>query len=136
MQPDRCAPADRGQNLRLGKNLRIRADADFQILRPDAHFDQCRLDLGCLRRSGLQVAQAIADNGGDALAHRFGQGGIARGLFLDDPLNHRPGKGDAAGLDRLQVAWSKQMDDREIASGFHRGRHDGLKGGQALALPA
>jgi hypothetical protein len=62
--------------------------------------------------------------------------GFPAAFLLDDPLDHRPGKGNAAGLDRLQIAGREQMDTREITGSLHRGGHDGLKGGQPFTLTA
>ena len=47
--------------------------------------------------------------GSDAGAERLGTGRIAGGLFLDHPFDHGPGKGDAAGLHRLQIAGRQQV---------------------------
>ena len=51
------AGADRGHRLRLGEDLRIRADADLQILAPRILLDQHLLQMCRLRRPGLQLAQ-------------------------------------------------------------------------------
>src|SRR5688572_15874025 len=109
MQADIGARADRRENLRLGEDLRVRADADLQILRPDALFDEGCLDAGRLRRTGLQVSQTVADDGCDAGADRFGARGIARRPLLDDALDHRAREGDTTGLHRLQIEGRKEM---------------------------
>ena len=49
-----------------------------------------------------------ADQAGDAGADRLGAGRVAGGALLDDALDHRAGEGDAAGLERLQVAGGEQ----------------------------
>ena len=77
------------------------------------------------------VAQAGADQPGDAVADRRGAVGVAGGALLDHPLDHRAGEGDAAGLDRLQVAGREQP--RAVAAVAGRGG-DGVE--RAVGRPA
>ena len=108
MQADIGAITDRGHRLGLGEDLRIGADADFEILRPHALLDQRRLDLGGLVGTSLEVSQRVADDRDDALADLLGERRVARRFFLDDPLDHRAGESDAAGLDGLEIVGGEQ----------------------------
>lgn len=116
MQADIRTPADRGEHRRLGEDFGIRPDADLEILRPHALVDQCLLDLGRLRRTGLQIGEAAADQRADTLADRGGAFRIAGRLLLDDALDHRLRKGNAAGLDCLQVDGRNEIGTRLIRS--------------------
>ena len=53
------AAADRRHRLRLGEDLGVRADADLEILRPDAVGDQRVLQLLRLGEPGFNVARSV-----------------------------------------------------------------------------
>ncbi len=142
VQADGGAVADRGHGRGLGEDLGIRADADLEILRPQVFGLEQAFDLGRLGRAGFQVAQAVADGGGDALADGVGAGGVAGGAFLDHPFDHRAGEGDAAGLDRLKVGGGEEV--QAVGGGFgvveggqggdHGAGGGGEVGGQVVAF--
>jgi hypothetical protein len=123
----RRAPADRRHGLRLGEDLGIRADADLEILRPQALLLKHAFDMRRLRRAGDQRGNAVADDGGDAGADLLGAGGVACRAFLDHALDHAAREGDAAGLDRLQVAGGQQPWVGGIAPGLAAVGGDGLQ---------
>ena len=108
VQPRLHAVPDRRHRLRLGEDLRIRADADLQVLRPGALLDQHALELGRLRAARHQLADIAAEAGLHAVADRLGLLGRAARLLLDHALQHGQRKGDAGGLDRLQVVRRQQ----------------------------
>ena len=66
------AVADRRHRLRLGEDLRVRADADLQVLRPGALLDQHALELGGLRAAGHELGEIAAELGRHAVADRLG----------------------------------------------------------------
>src|SRR4029453_4801712 len=70
VQPRLHAVADGRHRLRLGKDLRIRPDADLQVLRPGALLDQHALELGRLLAAGHQLADIPAQLSPNALAGR------------------------------------------------------------------
>ena len=134
MQPGLHAVADGRHGLALGEDLRIRADADLQVLRPRALLDQHALQFGRLRAARHQRADVAAELGLHASADRLGLRGRAARLLLDDALQHRQREGDAGGLDRLQVAGREQPRLLGIAIGFRGVGEDGIERADALAL--
>ena len=103
------AAADRRHRLRLGEDLRVRADADLQILRPRA-----------LARSAPPSAARPPASPASARARsspisrpisarmRAALSAVAARALLDHPLQHRGGEGDARRLDRLQIDGREQ----------------------------
>ena len=61
MQAGIHAGADRGQHRRLGEDLGVGADADFEILAPGALRDQHLLQPHSLGRARLELRQVVAD---------------------------------------------------------------------------
>ncbi len=104
MDADLGADADRRHRRRLGEDLGVRSDADFEILRPGALRDQRLLDARRLVRSRAHVREIVADQRDERRAHRLGLRRIAARLLLDHALQHARHERDAARLDRLQVA--------------------------------
>ena len=117
MQPDIGAEADRRHGLALGEDFGVGADADFEILRPDAALDQLGLDAGSLGRARLQPGEVMADQRGDVGADRVGLFGRAARLLLDDALEQRDDEGDARRLHRLEVDRRQQIGLLRIARG-------------------
>jgi predicted RNA-binding Zn ribbon-like protein len=102
------ACADGRHRLALGEDLRVRTDADFQILRPCAGFDQRLLEPHRSRRTGPQVAQFIPKDARDRVSRfRSPLAASARAL-LDDPLEQRLRECDASRLDGLQIDGGQQ----------------------------
>ena len=106
MQADIRAGANRGQGLGLGEDLGVGTDADFQILRPGTVLDERLLEARYGLGSGLDRRKVAADGLADTRTHLVLPGGVATGLFLDDPLEQADREGDAAGLDGLQGGWA------------------------------
>ena len=107
--------ANGGHRLRLGKDLRVGPDADFEILAPGALLDQHRFEPHRLRRAGLELREIVAHDPRNLAADRGGRRGIDARPFLDDALQHGNREGDAGGLDRLQVDRSQQPGFGRIA---------------------
>jgi len=72
MDTDVRAAANGRHGLGLGEDFRVRADADFQILRPEAHILQQFFDFGCLFRAGDETLKVVAENRGQAAANFLG----------------------------------------------------------------
>ena len=102
------AGANRGHRLTLGENLRVGTDADLEILGPHALRDQHVLEPARLVRARPDLLQVRADDRRDRRAQAFGSSRVAACLFLDDALEQARDEGDAARLDRLQVARREQ----------------------------
>ena len=119
MQAHRRPPPHRGHRLRLGEHLGVGADADFEILGPDALRDQGRLHLLGFLGPGPDVAEAVADHRTDALANSACPGRVAFGALLDHAFQHGPGKGDAARLDRLKVVGCQEVSPARIGLRGH-----------------
>ncbi len=100
---DLGADADRRHGLGFGKDLRIRADAHFQILRPQAPFGQNPLDPCRFIGTRHHVGQGSADLGPDGVPDFRRLFRITFGLFLDHPFQHGADECNAARLQRLQV---------------------------------
>ena len=124
VQADGGAPADGRHRLALGEDLGVGADADLEVLAPEALGLERRLGGGGLGAARVDVAQDGADQAGDAGADRLGAVGVAGGALLDDALDHRAGEGDAAGLQRLQVAGGEQA---RAVGAVAAGRGDGVE---------
>ena len=115
MQPGGNAGAHRRERLRLGEDLGIRADADFEILAPRALRDQHLLELHRRGRAGAQPREIVADQARHLGADRGGGGRVAVRALLDHALDHRDGEGDAGRLDRLQVDRRQQPRAAAVA---------------------
>ena len=115
---DRRAGADRGHRRRLGEDLGVRPDADFEILRPQALFLQQLLQLHRLRRTWLDLLDRAAERLFDVgtSLHRALRG-TAR-LLLDHALEQRDRKGDAGRLDGLKVDRREQKRLGWVAAVF------------------
>ena len=117
VQPDIGAEPDRRHRLALGEDLRVRADADFEILRPGAARDQLGLDLHRLCRSRasawrdrVPISPAISARMASAFsAEPRACSSMTRSSRLTD-------EGDAGSLHRLQVDGRKQIGLRRIAA--------------------
>ena len=107
--------ADGGHRLRLGEDLGIGADADFQILAPRALLDQHFLQTRRFGRTRLQLRQIIADEPIDLGADLRRGAQVAARAFLDHPLDHGDREGDSRGLDRLEVDGCQQPGLAAIA---------------------
>src|SRR4030095_6645917 len=92
--------AHRGHRLRLGEDLGIRPDADFEVLRPHTLRDQRVLEAYGFLRAGTHTRKIVTDERAARPAHRFGLRRIAARLLLDHPLQHARHERDAGGLDR------------------------------------
>ena len=105
-----CWPGtDRGEDRRLGEDLRIRADPDLEVLRPPARGDQFGLERRGPRRSWLDRGKVRADGGSQLLADASSLGGVTTRTLLDDPLDQARGEGHAAGPHDLEVEGREQM---------------------------
>ena len=118
---DLGAVAHRGHRRRLGEDLGIGADADFEVRRPGAACHQRLLQRLGLGRARLYGADIGADDRVQLAPHLLGARGIALGMFLDQPLQQADGEGDAGSLERLQVDRRQQV------------AHQLLQGADALA---
>jgi len=116
MDPDLGAESHCRERLRLGEDLGVRPDADFEILRPEPTGEQSRLQLRRHLGPGLDRTQIDADLGGERAADRVGGTRIALRLLLDHALDHACGEGDAGRLDRLAVDRRQQPGQRRIAA--------------------
>ena len=125
--------ADRRHRLRLGEDLGIRPDADFQILAPRALFDQNAFEVHCLLRARPELGKVLTDHADDFGANRRGRGRVAACLFLDDAFQHRYGEGDTGGLDRLQVDRRQQRRLPRIAIRRDAVRQNCIKRSDPLA---
>lgn len=114
--------ADGGQRLRLGEDLRIGADTDLEIGRPEAALLQDLLDPRRIVRARHDIAQIVADFAGGLGADVEGAIGIAFRLLLDYPFQHAGDEGDAAGLQRLQVRGCQQVGGGGVAAIMPAGR--------------
>ena len=122
VEADHRAAADGGHRLALGEDLGVGADADLEVLAPQALVLERLLGGGGGVAARHDVAERGADQAGDAVADLLGAGRVAGGALLDDALDHRAGEGDAAGLERLEVAGSEKRADvvgerAEVAAG-------------------
>ncbi len=130
------AGAHRRQRRRLGEDLRVRADAHFQVLGPQPLRRQHLLDAKRLRRAGAHGGEPCVGQVRHALADRFGLGGIAARLLLDDALDHAGGKSHAGGFHHLQVVRREQVAVTRIgavlAGGCQPVRHRAECGASSL----
>ena len=94
--------------LGLGEDLRVRSNADLEILAPGVLLDQHLFQMRGFRRAWLQLRQIIAHEAGDLGADRGGGGQVAPRAFLDHAFQHGNREGDTRRLDRLQVDWRQQ----------------------------
>ena len=134
MQARLHAVADGRHRLRLGEDLRVRADADLQVLRPGALLDQHALELGGLLAAGHQLGEIAAELGLHAGADRLGLLWRAPRLLLDHPLQHREGKRHPRRLDGLQVDRRQQPRLLRIALRLRRVGEDVRERADPLAL--
>ncbi|WP_237047740.1 hypothetical protein [Lentzea guizhouensis] len=93
----------RRQHRRLGEDLRVRADPDLQVLRPQPFGLQHPLHLRGLRGPRPQVGDVPLDDRPDLLPHFLGPRGIPVGTLLDDPFEHAADERHTGGLEHLQV---------------------------------
>jgi hypothetical protein len=119
MQAHRRAAADRRHRLRLGEDLRVRPDADLEVLRPEPARRQRRFQRLGRRRAGADAGQIPAQQAAQVGAQRLGGVRIALGALLDHPLDQAVGEGDARRLDGRQVARREQpaLGQRRIEAG-------------------
>jgi hypothetical protein len=59
MKPDAGAGADGRERLRLGEDLGVGADADLEILRPEAACDERRFEPRRLLGAGLDAGESV-----------------------------------------------------------------------------
>ncbi len=111
--------AHRGHGRALGEELRVRADADLEVLRPHALGDQDLLDPRRLGRAGLHPAQVRAHGRLDLPARPLGQRRVAPGPLLDHALQQARHERDAAGLHRLQVRGGQQPRAARVPRALH-----------------
>ena len=80
-----------------------------------------RADFTCCGfvRARPDVAETVADHRADALANSARPGRVAFGALLDHAFQHGPGKGDAAGLDRLKVVGCQEVPPARIGPCGH-----------------
>ena len=136
MQPHFSAEPHRTHRLALGEDLRIRANAHFQVLAPHPARDQRLLDLHRRVRTRHQLRQFRADQLEDFPAQGIGPGLVAARLLLDHALQQRHHKGHARRLDRLQIHRCQQARDRRIVPAGDRIGHDRLDRAQIGARSA
>ena len=134
VQPDIGAEPDRRHRLAFGEDLRVRPDADLEILRPGAARDELGLDRHRLFGAGLQLGEIVADQPGDIGADGVGLFSRAARLLLDDPFEQADHEGDAGSLHRLQVDGRKQIGLRRIAAVFEAVGGDSVERADRLAL--
>ena len=132
--PNVRAGAHRRQGRRFGENLRIRANAHFQVLRPHALGQQHFFEFGRFRGAWHHAAQVVANDRHHRLAHGFGAAGVATGLLLDHALQHAGHKRHACRFDRLQVAGRREPRLVGLALGFIAVGQGFGGAGQALGL--
>jgi hypothetical protein len=107
--------ADRRHRLRLGEDLGIGTDADFEILRPQAIGLQHVLDASGLLGARPHAAQVVPDDARDLAPHGIGARRVTACLLLDHALQHARDERHAGGLDRLQVARCEQARHGAVA---------------------
>ncbi len=129
MDPRIHAGADRGHRLRLGEDLRVGADAHFQILTPRILLDQDLLQMCRLRRPGLQPRKVVAHQPVHLGADCRGGVEVAACAFLDHALDHRRDEGHPGGLDRVEI-------DRREQPRFAVVAFVGRRVGQHVVQPA
>lgn len=108
MNADGRAGAHRGHGLRLGEDLRVGADADFEILRPQPVTHEHDFRVGCGLRARFQAAQTAAKGAGELLAQSGCRVRVALGPLFDDAFDQAVGESYAGGLDRLKIAGRQQ----------------------------
>src|SRR6202035_4322635 len=94
---------DSRHRLRLGKNLCVWSNPDFEVLRPKSLLDQKLLQRSSLLTSWLELIQRLADRGDDFISNGGRLLRIAARLLFNDPFQQAHGKGHASRFDRLQV---------------------------------
>jgi hypothetical protein len=120
--------ADCRHRLCLGEDFGVRADADFQILRPHPALDKQLLERRRLLRAGFERAEIVADRCLDLAADLGGALGLAARLLLDNALQHGHDESHAGGLDGLQVDRGEQPGLLAVAGGAGRvGQHLGKR---------
>ena len=102
------AAADSGHRLPFREHLRIRTNADLQILRPGAGLDQRLLEPHRSGRPRLEGAQLSSESVRDRLARSVGALPAAMRALFDDALHERLGESDAGGLERMQIDGGQQ----------------------------
>ena len=124
MDADFRAGADRRHRLALGEDLRVGTDADLEILRPHALRDEHVLEPPRLLGARPDSLQVVADDGRDRAAQAFRLAGVAARLLLDDAFEQAGDEGDAAGLDRLEIAGREEPGAALRAAIRHGVRQD------------
>src|SRR5207249_6318219 len=124
MNADARADAHRRHRWALREELRVRADADFEVLGPHALRDEHVLHPCRLRRAGADAAQVGSDDGLDLFARAVSERGIAARPLLDDALEEAPDERHPACLDRLEIAWREEPRLRAIAMPFDAVRNE------------
>src|SRR5207247_10546435 len=126
MNPNPRADAHRRHRWALREELRVRADADFEVLGPHALLDEHVLHACRLRRAGADAAEVGADDRLDLFARAVSERGIAARPLLDDALEEARDERHPARLDRLEIAWREHPRLRAIAMPFDAVRNEGL----------
>ncbi|MNG02434.1 hypothetical protein D3C84_854620 [compost metagenome] len=103
MNADSVAAADGSQHRGFGEYFCVWPDADFEVLRPHALFNQQGFQAHGLLGAWNDRAQVVADHRVHGGPHGFGFCGITAGLLFDHALDHAGGKGHSGSLDHLQV---------------------------------
>src|SRR5437667_12039014 len=114
LQANQRAVANARHRLRLGKYFRVGSNADFEILRPRALFDQHALYPCRFLRARANRGEVIAKNILNTLADRFGFVRVAPRLFFDDPFEHAGDESYTGGLDGLQITGREQPGSRGV----------------------
>ena len=109
MNTDRVTTSDRRHRLRLGEDLGVRPDADFEILRPQPHVLQQDLYFGGLFGACNEATQTVAQHRCQLFPDRLRSARITLRLLFDHPLEHAVGKSYARSLDSLEVDGREQM---------------------------
>ncbi len=112
---DLLAGADGCQYGRLGEDLGVGADADLQVLGPQALLLQQGFQGHGLGGARADVREVLADQRLHLAAQLLCARCVAARLFLDHALDHAGGEGHAGGLDHLQVAGREQEGQGGIA---------------------
>ena len=99
---------DRRHRLRFGKNLCVRSNPDFQVLRPESLLNQKLLQRSGLPASRFQLIQRLANRGDDFTSNGGRLLRITARLLFNDPFQQAHGKRHPGSFNSLQVNWGKQ----------------------------
>ena len=108
-EPHRC---HRGA---LREQLRVRADADLEVLRPHALGHEHVLDARGFGRAGTDAAKIRSDDRLDLASGAVGERGVPARALLDDPLEQARDERDAARLHGLEIARREEPRLRAVA---------------------